>query len=254
MVEVAGAGQQDPSDLRIEVITDAADFHQAAEVSINAFGHQVRDGVYMLMNPGWDNPAGVAASGERIAARFRAVTTDNQGRPNTIFLKATIPDPDNSGKRRIAGAAIWMQASNVEGHGEPNPTDMKKALGLEELYPGNEAEQRYLAQCIGSLHKRRAEVVREKEKASPPAVFVLDMCAVDPKFQGRGAAKKLVQWGLDEAKRRGLEAILEGSTMGRRVYVKLGFKQEGGEIEYNVDEEFASRDRPSNVFMRTGSA
>ena len=41
--------------------------------------------------------------------------------------------------------------------------------------------------------------------------------------------------------------------MGRRVYAKLGFQQEGGEIPYVVDEEFRQRDMPSNVFMRTGA-
>ncbi|KAF9880160.1 GNAT family protein [Colletotrichum karsti] len=256
MTSVSNAGQPNPSsDLRIEVITQEEDFHQAAEVSINAFGHQVHDGVYVAMNPGWDTPEGVAASGERMASRWRSITEDNQGRPNTVFLKATIPDPDNEGRRRIAGLAIWMQASAVEGYGEPHPTDLKKALGLESLYPGNESEQRYLAQCMASLHKQRAEVIKQKATASPPAVFVLDLCAVDPKFQGRGAAKRMVQWGLDEAQRRGgIECILEGSSMGRHVYSKLGFKQEGPEMEYTVDEEFLDRKRPSNIFMRTGTA
>ncbi|KAL0944931.1 GNAT family protein [Colletotrichum truncatum] len=248
-------GSSAPSDVLIEVITQPEDFHQAAEVAINAFGHQVHDGVYIAMTPGWDTPEGVAASGERLAKRWRSVSKDVNGRPNTIFLKATVPDPENSAQRRIAGLAIWMQASAVEGHGEPQPTDLKKALGLESLYPGNEAEQRYLAQCIASLQKQRAEVIKQTATKSPPAVFVLDLCAVDPKFQGRGAAKKLVQWGLEEAQRRGgIECILEGSAMGRHVYSKLGFKQEGPEIEYVVDEEFANRDRPSNIFMRTGNS
>ncbi|TDZ38749.1 hypothetical protein C8034_v009659 [Colletotrichum sidae] len=246
---------QSPSSVVIEPITDESDFHHVAEAAINAFGHQVHDGVYMAMNPGWDTPEGVRASGERMASRWRSVGKDREGRPTTVFLKATVPDPEDAGKRRIAGLAIWMQASAVEGHGEPHPSKekLKQALGLEALYPGNETEQRYLAQCMSSLHKQRAEVIEQKATASPPAVFVLDLCAVDPKFQGRGAAKQLVQWGLDEAERRGgLEAILEGSSMGRHVYAKLGFKQEGPEMAYHVDEEFAARERPSNIFMRTG--
>ncbi|KAF4867736.1 hypothetical protein CGCSCA1_v013093 [Colletotrichum siamense] len=243
------AGPQEPL---IEVITQAEDFHQAADAAINAFCHQARDGVYMGMNPGWDTPEGVAASAERMAARWRSVTANKQGQPNTVFLKATVPDPERPGQRRIAGMAIWLQASAVEGYGEPSPADLKKSLGVDALYPDNETEQRYLAQCIGSLHRRRTEVIKQKATANPPAVFALDLCAVDPKFQGRGAAKKLVLWGLDEAKRRGgLEAILEGSSMGRHVYSKLGFKQEGPEIEYHVD-DFPERSRPSNIFMRTG--
>ena len=40
--------------------------------------------------------------------------------------------------------------------------------------------------------------------------------------------------------------------MGRHVYEKLGFHQEGGEVEYDVAEEFKNRPLPSNIFMRTG--
>jgi hypothetical protein len=41
--------------------------------------------------------------------------------------------------------------------------------------------------------------------------------------------------------------------MGRLVYKQLGFREVQG-IEYEVDEEFKERERPSNVFMRTGAA
>lgn len=58
---------------------------------------------------------------------------------------------------------------------------------------------------------------------------------------------------LEEAKQRGnLECTTEGSVMGRPVYRKLGFKDEGaGDIVFEVDEEFQSRDKPPNVFLRT---
>ena len=80
---------------------------------------------------------------------------------------------------------------------------------------------------------------------------------MSPAFQRRGIAGKLTKWGLKEAERRGgleavLEAVLEASAMGRPVYERLGFKVEGTEIPYNVDEEFAGRDMPASVFMRTG--
>lgn len=82
--------------------------------------------------------------------------------------------------------------------------------------------------------------------------MALDMCAVDPVYQRKGIARELVQWGLDEARRRGgLEAITEASSMGRHVYEKMGFQAEGPDIEYAVDSEFESRKRPSNIFMRT---
>ncbi|KAJ7279398.1 hypothetical protein C8J57DRAFT_1303195 [Mycena rebaudengoi] len=171
-----------------------------------------------------------------------------------MFLKATLPDPSDGSKRVIAGAAVWVQASMLKEHGEM-PTYPQTLKDFEAMYPDNEVERRYTVQVVNSLNKRRVEVI--KEKADPDsnlkAVFAFDMCAVHPTFQRRGIASKLAQWGLDEAKRRGgYEVLLEASTMGKRVYEKLGIHQEGGVMVYEVDEEFASRERPSNVFMRSG--
>ena len=42
--------------------------------------------------------------------------------------------------------------------------------------------------------------------------------------------------------------------MGRAVYRRLGFKDEGvGDIDFEVEEEFQARDKPPNVFLRTGA-
>jgi GNAT superfamily N-acetyltransferase len=191
--------------------------------------------------------------------RWRTTKNDNEGRPNAIFLKATVPNENRAeggittNERKIVGTAIWLQASNVAGHGDPPVEDLSKAVDLSKIYPGDAAEQKYLCQVDYALHRQRIDLVKNKVDASPPSVMVLDLCVVDPAYQGRGIARRLVQWGLDEAKSRGgLECITEASTMGRRVYEKMGFQQEGPEIEYLVDEQFADRSRPSNIFMRTG--
>lgn len=236
------------SDLRIELV-EAEDIVQGFDCICEAFGRQTNDGIWTTMNPGWDTAAGRARAADLLVERWRSTSRDDQGRANTVFLKATLPGGE---ARTIAGIAIWVQASAVPGHGDLPAEDLRKAMDLEALYPGNEAEQRYACQLDYSLHRRRIELVKEKATASPPAVMVLDLCAVHPAFQGRGIAKQLVQWGLDEAQARGgIEAITEASVMGRRVYEKLGFRQEGPEISYAVDAEFADRERPSNIFMRT---
>lgn len=242
------------ADLRIELIAEPQDVVDSFDSICNAFGHQTRDGIWIAMNPGWDTPTGKAAGAARMVERWKSSTKDNKGNLNTMFVKATLPDPQDEGHRIIAGIAIWVQASMVNGHGDKPAEDLSKIMDLEAVYPGNKAEQRYMCQLDHSLHKRRIEVVRQKETESPSAVLVLDLCVVDPAFQRRGIAQKLVRWGLDEAERRGgLEAILEASSMGRQAYPKLGFYQDGPEIEYVVDEEFKDRDRPSNIFMRTGN-
>lgn len=239
--------------IQVEPVENKDDFARIFDITANCFGRQTQDGIWMAMNPGWDTPQGRSDGISRLADRWSATTKDRNGNPNTIFLKASVADPENPSAKHIAGVAIWCQLSKVDGYGDVPVTDFSKAMDLNTLYPGNLAEQRYLCQLDASLHRRRIENVNEIASSSSPALFVLDLCVVDPAFQRRGISSKLVQWGLDEAERRGgLESVLEASSMGRHVYLKLGFRQDGPEIEYEVDEEFRERSRPSNIFMRTG--
>ncbi|KAL4750087.1 hypothetical protein BDW72DRAFT_213622 [Aspergillus terricola var. indicus] len=234
------------SAIKVSPITSPTHFTPFFNISASAFGSQVHDGVWIAMNPGWDTPEGKESAISRLVERWSSITTDRNGNPNTVFLKATVTDAN--GKEVIAGVAIWVQASMVPGYG-----DIPVDIDAEAIYPGNPVEQRYVRQLDQSLHKRRVEVVKEIASSSSPAVMVLDLCVVDPAFQRQGVASKLVQWGLDEAKRRGeLEAVLEASSMGRHVYRQLGFWQDGEECKYDVDEEFQDREQPSNIFMRTG--
>ncbi|KXG51760.1 Acyl-CoA N-acyltransferase [Penicillium griseofulvum] len=251
---MASRGQLTDTGLRIDIIHQREDIIQAFDCVCEAFGRQVQDGIWIALNPGWDTPQGRAHGAERMVARWHHKTNDKNGLPNIIFLKATLPCPENGDRRIIVGFSIWVQASTIEGYGEPPAQDMANSLNLNALYPENESEQRYLCQVISSLHRRRNEVIKEKATAVPPAVLILDMCAVDPAHQRKGVARELVRWGIDEAHRRGgLEAITEASSMGRHVYAKMGFQADGPEIEYVVDDEFSSRRKPPNLFMRTNS-
>ncbi|KAF2251027.1 hypothetical protein BU26DRAFT_274778 [Trematosphaeria pertusa] len=241
----------DSKGVVVEPVSSPRDLNQVYFCVSEAFGSQARDAVWLVLNPGWDTPQGQKDGAAKLTKRWMSTKTNNQGRPNTVFLKATLPDPQNESERRVVGAAIWQQASFVDGHGDPPSDDL--GSDLDGLDP---TEQRFASQMFRSLFKRRIEYAKEKTSENPPAVFVLDMCAVDPAFQRRGIAGKLVQWGLEEAKRRGgLECTTEASSMGRAVYMRLGFQSEGeGDVEYVVDEEFRARDKPPNVFLRTGAS
>lgn len=238
---------QPPPAVQISVIQEEEDIVKGFSCAAKTFGHQIHDGIWMAANPGWDTRDGEASGAARLVKRFQNTTKDNEGNPNTIFIKATVP---STGK--LVGFAIWEQASVVPGYGEKPIEDMSTGQDLEQLYPGNRDEQLYFADLVRSLHSQRIAVVKSRAADAIPAVFALDLCCVDPDFQGQGIAKKLVVWGLEESKRRGgLEAVLEASAMGRHVYSKLGFVQEGPEIAYQVDEKFKDRVLPSNIFMRT---
>ncbi|KAH8666627.1 hypothetical protein BX600DRAFT_462120 [Xylariales sp. PMI_506] len=230
-----------PDDVRVEVVTSPEDFAPMFEVVANAFGRQTADGIWMAANPGWDSPTGTEVGAGRMEKHWNA----SKEKGFTNFLKATVTV---EGSPRIVGAAIWEVLSDDPEHGTV-PAIPKFAA----LYPDDEQQQRYLEQLIGGLQAQRRAVV--KEKALPEsvhkAVMVLDLCVVDPGFQRRGIARNMVQWGLDEAQRRGgLEVITEASVMGRKVYMQMGFHNMG-EIDYGVGEEFKDRVLPSNVFLRT---
>jgi GNAT superfamily N-acetyltransferase len=247
-----GQAADKAAGLKIEVINRVEDFASGFECAAKCFGHQTNDAFWTAMNPGWNTAEGKAAGAARVVERWKSTTTNKDGKPNTVFLKATLPDPQQPDGRVFAGFAIWAQLSMVEGYGEKPSTDLGKSMDLEAFCPGDPAEQRFLSQAFASLIKQRVETVQSKQSADPPATFVLDLCAVDPEFQRRGIALKLVQWGLEEAKRRGLEATTEASEMGRHVYAKLGFKPVA-DVEFIIDEDvIKGRTMPPNLFMRTG--
>lgn len=242
---------QPGSEVRVEPVSNPEDFAQINYCLSESFGRQARDAIWLVLNPRWETPQGQEEGATSLRKRWESTTKDKEGRPNTVFLKATLPDPEDETKQRIVGMAVWVQASFVDGYGDPPSEDLGDALN--SLDPN---DARFANQVFRSLWRRRLEVTREKANSDPPAIFVLDLCGVDPNFQRRGVAGKLVQWGLDEAKRRGnLECTTEASSMGRGAYMKLGFKPEGSgaDVIYNVDEEFEGRDVPPNVFLRTGT-
>lgn len=248
------ATQQQPpaakanNDVRVEVIEREEDIVAGFDAVAEAFGVQTRDSIWISMNPGWDDrtpgpESGRARCAAKMVQQWRAATSrDRDGNLNTVFLKATVPDPQGDG-RVVAGFAIWFQASFVPGRGDPPTADLRTAgTDVEALHPGNESEQRFVTQVFRSLFSHRVVAVQEKadkaaaaaagpdgKEVEAPAMFLLDLCAVHPDFQRRGIASALVRWGLEEARRREvegsgghLELAMEASVMGRLTVSTLG--------------------------------
>jgi GNAT superfamily N-acetyltransferase len=55
-------------------------------------------------------------------------------------------------------------------------------------------------------------------------VIVLNILMTDPEHHRRGAGALHLQWGIEEAAKLGLPMYLEGSTFGRPLYERFGFK------------------------------
>ena len=53
---------------------------------------------------------------------------------------------------------------------------------------------------------------------------VLEILGTAPEHQGKGAAGKLIRWGVEQADANGVEAYVEASPTGRPVYEHFGFK------------------------------
>lgn len=230
---------------RVSLVENDADIARAYDICAAAFGVQTTDGIWIGTHPGWDTPEGREKHIAGLKSTLSKATKNQSGDSNVVFLKSELDG-------QMAGFAIWTQLSAVEGHGQAPVTEEQRLKDMQAKFPGNERESRYVFQLMSSLQRQRTALATQKASTDQPSLYVLDICAVDPVFQGKGVAKHLVQWGVDEAKRRGdLELITEGSSMGRGVYQKFGFAQEGPEIAYEVDEEFKERKRPSNIFMRT---
>jgi GNAT superfamily N-acetyltransferase len=242
---------------RIEVVDSPGDIAGMFACCAAAFGSQTNDPIWTGLNPDWDTSKGQERGTARMTSWWRTPNRSRQGDATTVFLKATVADGSDKSQRRVVGVGVWTQMSMVEGHGQMLEDDEAMRKRIELLYPDNNNEARFVYQMFRSLLQRRREIIKEKSTANPPAIMVLDLCAVDPAFQRIGIALKLVQWGLDEAKRRGgLEATTEASSMGRFVYTRLGFRPEGNgaDIVYDVDNEFEWRRTPPNVFLRTGAS
>lgn len=238
------------NDVVISLFETGIDFKQAQHCLSEAFGRQAKDYLWMMMSPGWDTEEGQAKHAQGLMESWQSITTNKDGQPNAIYLKATLPDPDQAGERRMVGMAIWRQLSFVEGYGDSFSSDMSASLT-----DFDDTKRRFATQMFNSLWKRRIAYLHEVKESgrSPPAIFALDVCAVDPVYQRRGIASKLVEAGLAEAKKRGdLECTTEGSAMGRAMYQRLGFKDEGtGDIQYEMDEDFNIWEKPTHIFLRT---
>jgi ribosomal protein S18 acetylase RimI-like enzyme len=67
--------------------------------------------------------------------------------------------------------------------------------------------------------KVKGEVMRGKEGR----YWYLTSLATDPAYQGRGAGKMLLNWGIERADREGREFFLIGNAQIKGLYEKVGF-------------------------------
>lgn len=149
-----------------------------------------------------------------------AVATSNARTVNTLrkgaasaskFLKIVDANCDEPG--RILGVAAWdivpakslteRQAEEAEAAGAEIPPGMDEEFAVPFFKAVRDCRRRYLG--------------------GEPYIC-LQVLATLPEMQGQGVGKKAMQWGLEEARRRGLPIYLESTPVARAFYERMGFK------------------------------
>ncbi|KAG4034451.1 hypothetical protein MFRU_003g04140 [Monilinia fructicola] len=74
---------------------------------------------------------------------------------------------------------------------------------------------------FGTLIERRWEIMGERKH------WYLELVATIPEWQGKGAAGKLMRWGLERADAEAVETYLEASPVGKGIYEYFGFEEKG---------------------------
>ncbi|KAE8372479.1 acyl-CoA N-acyltransferase [Aspergillus bertholletiae] len=148
--------------------------------------------------------------------------------PTCYFLKAV---DDDSGE--IAAFAKWHVY-----HGEEGLKEWRAAVRTDEAMQipmgANEEGFRF---CKGKLLEKRRAFFGDEGRDH----CLLALLATDPRYERRGAASLLTQWGCDFADRLGVECYVESSKKGYPVYKRKGFEDVSSRVDESVIHFDASR-------------
>ncbi|MCJ1415052.1 hypothetical protein MMC32_001382 [Xylographa parallela] len=143
------------------------------------------------------------------------------------------PTPDNLAKCKARQQA-WMQADGHSTYLKITDTntgtivagakwciyeeDSERPERIMVDWYGEEgsAERAFGQELIDEFHRRRVERMKGPH-------CLLDLCFCSPTHQHRGAGTQLVQWGTRKADEMGVQAFVEGTLTGRRLYEENGF-------------------------------
>ncbi|KAH3909533.1 hypothetical protein HBH56_157750 [Parastagonospora nodorum] len=197
------------------------DIPRVFELVSLSFGH---DHEYMdAIFPHHDTPAGRKAGSERLLKSFHE---DQHG----VFLKLV-----ETKSEKIVAAAKW----NIY-NGGPVPQQPE----LDGDYWQTEDDKEFAKGMFKEFFTARQRLIEETEAH----LAALDMLMVDPAYQRMGAGRALVRWGLAEADKLGIEAVVEGSDQAQRLYESEGF--DGTRLVCPVPEKFAARRKQAYWWMR----
>lgn len=177
-----------PLTLRPAIAADAAEL---ADIYFSAFTH---DTISLLVFP----------RNNRVPWNWwHASILDEISDPNAHFL--CIVDPSSPTPDKILSYAKWNSPS------APMSTDLP-------AWPegGDHALANYFFGGLVNAHER---IMRGRRH------WYLELVATRPEEQGKGAAGKLLRWGIQRADEEGTETYLEASPDGKPIYEHFGFRE-----------------------------
>ncbi|KAF1959460.1 hypothetical protein CC80DRAFT_440970 [Byssothecium circinans] len=127
--------------------------------------------------------------------------------------------------RSVLGAACW--GINIGEHA-PKPNAEKKAFNAGWHIEGSE-EKLFAEKLIGGLMEFIAERVARPH-------IVLNQMIVHPDYRRYGIGRMLIEWGVREADKHGVETVIESVPFAAPVYEKCGFgRLEQIGIDFSVE-------------------
>lgn len=121
----------------------------------------------------------------------------------------------------------------------PSDEDLQDALREQTLFVGTEDGEIVAVMVMNHACVEDYALASWQVEASPEEVTVLHMLGIHPSRRGKGLAKELVAWAIEDARKRGQKAVrldvLSGNLPAERLYPALGFRWMGSFDMYYPD-------------------
>ncbi|KAH9888267.1 acyl-CoA N-acyltransferase [Xylariomycetidae sp. FL2044] len=176
-----------------------ADAKRCVDIEKVAYGQNPWNDILFPGEP----PAGA------VEGRAAGLIKELQEDETTRWYKVVDPEMADEGNERMIAFAKWHVF-----------TDKPKAFAPRSFGPHCNAKA--CEMVFGNLAN-----LRVRNSGEQPCVY-LSLLHTDPKQQGRGAGRMLVDRCVEDAKKLGLPACLESSLAAHPLYLKCGFR----DVEY----------------------
>ncbi|KAI1391723.1 acyl-CoA N-acyltransferase [Hypoxylon trugodes] len=136
--------------------------------------------------------------------KFFVGSPEDKPDPSTHFLVLT--DPNAADPDKPFAFCKWFERPKPAGNPSPPPS-----------WP-EDADQACVEECFGTIEKKHKEIMGDRPH------WYLDILGVLSEYQGKGAGKQLLRWGVEKADDEKIEAFVVSSPAGAPLYAKYGFE------------------------------